>query len=205
MAEQIRGIIIEGLSCSGKTSLFKALKTQHSLQDTNERNTILLSENYSQNLNLVNGQYAALSYDANLRVLQDRLTMLEGFNGYANSMGAHSRRARGLFYVFERFHLNFASCFNCTANNEYINIENRLRELNALTVLCYISDDEIEERLKHRASFTGEEITPATVDEYKQTQDHLIEIAKTSHIPTLLLNTDSMDWASLAADVLAKI
>ncbi len=205
MAEQIRGIIIEGLSCSGKTSLFKALKTQHSLLNSSERNTIFLSESYSQNLNLVNGKYTALSYEENLHVLHERLTMLEALNGYANSMGMHSRRARGLFYIFERFHLNFASCFDCIGNPEYTAVESRLLELNALTVLCYISDSKIEERLIHRASFIGDTITENTISEYKHRQARLIEIANTSHVPTLLLNTDSMDWYALSDIVLKKI
>ena len=205
MSEQIRGVIIEGLSCSGKTSLFKALKVQHSLQDNNERNTIFISENYSQNLNLINGQYAALSYNENLRILQERLSMLESLNNYANSMGLHSRRARGLFYTFERFHLNFASCFDCTGMPEYIDTERRLLELNALTVLCYISDSKIEELLRHHASFTGDIITEDTISEYKHKQARLIEIANTSLVPTLLLNTDTMDWNSLATIVLEHI
>ena len=205
MSEQIRGVIIEGLSCSGKTSLFNALKVQHSLQSNNERNTIFLAENYSQNLNLINGQYAALSYEENLRVLRERLAMLETLNNYANSMGLHSRRARGLFYAFERFHLNFASSFDCTGMPEYIDTEHRLLELNALTVLCYISDSKIEERLRHRASFTGNIITEDAISEYKHKQARLIEIANISLVPTLLLNTDTMDWDSLATIVLEHI
>ena len=55
MAEQIRGIILEGLSCSGKTSLFLALKQVQAERKNGERNTIFLSEQYSQNLNLMNG------------------------------------------------------------------------------------------------------------------------------------------------------
>ena len=205
MSEQIRGIVIEGLSCSGKTSLFNALKMQHSLQDNNERNTIFLSENYSQNLNLINGHYAALSCSENLHVLQDRLTMLESLNNYANSMGIHSRRARGLFYMFERFHLNNALCFDCMEMPEYIDTERRLLELSALNVLCYVSDSKIEERLRHRASFTDDIVTEKAISEYKHKQAHLIEISKTSLVPTLLLNTDTMDWSSLAAIVLENI
>jgi uridine kinase len=55
MGEQIRGIILEGQSCSGKTSLFNAIKRQFGLIDQAERTNIFMSEHYSQTLNNVHG------------------------------------------------------------------------------------------------------------------------------------------------------
>lgn len=205
MSEQIRGIVLEGLSCSGKTSLFNALKLQHGILDNSERNTIFLSENYSQNLNLVNGKYEKLSKAENFMVLQDRISMLENLNNYANSMGMHSRRARGLFYIFERFHINFAFCFGKGCDTGYKEVESRLKNLNAHTILCTISDHEIERRLKHRASITGGAVTQKEILEYKANQDILIKLAKSSVLPTIILNTDSMDWENLAKSVLNSI
>jgi len=60
MSKQIRGIILEGQSCSGKTSIFNAIKRYHLLEDDGERNVIYLAEHYSQTLNCVNGKFKGI-------------------------------------------------------------------------------------------------------------------------------------------------
>lgn len=90
MSDQIRGIIIEGQSCSGKTSIFTALKKLHPDSADAERNSIFLAEHYSQNLNFVHGELKAMNKEENLRVLRERVRMLEALNRYTNAMGVHS-------------------------------------------------------------------------------------------------------------------
>jgi tRNA uridine 5-carbamoylmethylation protein Kti12 len=205
MSEQIRGIILEGQSCSGKTSIFNAIKRCHLLEDDAERNVIYLAEHYSQNLNWVNGEFKNLSREDNLKVLSDRISMLEQLNKYANSMGISSRHSRGLFFVFERFHLNYANCFDDMNSDEYVRLEQRLINLNAQAVLCTISPDNTAQRLIHRATYTKEEVTGESVAQYIETQRSFINCANKSAVPTLILNTDSMDWDGYARAILEKI
>lgn len=200
--EQIRGVILEGQSCSGKTSMFNALKKLHVAQPDAERNVIFLSEHYSQNLNFANGSLRQLTRAENLKALSDRIQMLEGLSQYADAMGVHSRRSRGLFFVFERFHLNFAFCFPEGIDAEYRRLENRLCRLNAHTVLCTVSPDRIASRLTHRAFLTGEAVTPGAVREYIRNQERFLAAASRSMVPTTILNTDSMDWAHFAQRLL---
>lgn len=205
MAEQIRGIILEGQSCSGKTSIFNALKRLHTAQPNAERNVIFLSEHYSQNLNWVHGQMQCLTREENLQVLSNRVGMLEQLSSYADGMGVHSRRSRGLFFMFERFHLNFAYSFPDKDDVEYQALEARLRALHPLTVLCTVSPDKMRSRLAHRATLTGESVTDAAVQEYIRNQEHFIEAAERSALPTLILCTDSMDWDGFARQLLDRI
>lgn len=204
MSEQIRGIILEGQSCSGKTSIFTALKKLHPDSTDAERNSIFLGEHYSQNLNYVHGQLKNMSKEENMIVLQERVRMLETLSQYADSMGVHSRRSRGLFYTFERFHLNYAYCFTEDLDAEYDAIENRLRSLHAITVLCTISETEVENRLRHRAAYTGDTITNQTIDEYMKNQNRFITLAQNSKVPTIILNTDSREWEEYAKQLLQQ-
>lgn len=205
MTKQICGIILEGQSCSGKTSLFNALKRYHlSLRD-GERNVIYLSENYSQTLNLIYGTLENLNAEENLQILFDRIGMLEQLNGYANAMGEHSRRARGLFFVFERFHLNCAFSHNTIALDQYKQLEDRISMLNTLTVLCTIGEKNIEQRLRHRARYTKESLTSDKINEYSKMQEKFIQLANNSAVPTLILNTDDMDWNSYAKMICNKL
>lgn len=203
MSKQIRGIILEGQSCSGKTSIFNAIKKIHQMNPDNERNVIYLSENYSQNLNLINGKYENLFREDNMKILSERITMLEQLNNYANSMGEHSRRARGLFYVFERFHLNFALCFQNSLDKEYRDIEQRLYNLNAHTILCTVSNDKIFERINHRDSTV--QFSEKVINDYIANQNFLINTANSSLLATSVINTDSLDWDAYAKVALSKI
>ena len=130
--------------------------------------------------------------------------MLELLNNYANSMGIHSRRSRGLFYLFERFHLNYAFSFSEEIDEMYKEIELRLKNLNVCTILCVISDSEIEKRLKHRATYTNECITEKTIIDYKKNQELFIKVANNSNLPIKILNTDSMDWDRYAKIILEQ-
>ncbi len=125
MREQIRGAIIEGQSYSGKTSLFNAIKRQHGLIDQADRTTIFRSEHYSQTLNNVHGDLVNLSREENLKFLSDRIGMLEHLSAYADNMGLQSRRSRGLFYVFERFLLNYSFAHKDKESKPFKNIEER--------------------------------------------------------------------------------
>lgn len=205
MSKQIRGIILEGQSCSGKTSIFNAIKQCHSSENDFERNAIYLSEHYSQTLNSINGSLKNLSQEENMKVLSDRVSMLEQLSSYANSMGEHSRRSRGLFFVFERFHLNYACAFNDIDSSEYIKLEHRLLNLNAQVVLCTISPENVEQRLMHRAGYTNETVTRDAIAEYVERQAKIICLAKKSTIKTMTVNTDNLNWAEYAKIILNKI
>ncbi len=205
MSKQIRGIILEGQSCSGKTSIFNAIKRCHLLEDDGERNVIYLAEHYSQTLNCVNGELQMLSQEENLRVLSDRISMLEQLNNYANSMGEHHRWSRGLFFVFERFHLNYAYSFNDITSTGYLKLEQRLINLNAQVVLCTISHENTEQRLIHRSTYTNEVVTQEGITKYIENQRHFVELAKKSTVPTMIINTDDLNWDGYARMILNKI
>jgi hypothetical protein len=205
MSKQIRGVILEGQSCAGKTSIFNALKRLHPEIPDAERNVIFLAEHYSQTLNWVNGTFQNLTREENLKVLSDRISMLEQLNAYANTMGDSSRHSRGLFFVFERFHLNYAVNFNDLTSDAYVAIESRLINLNALTVLCTNSPEKTEQRLLHRAAYITEPITKEYVDNYNKDQRHRVEMANKSSVPTIIMNTDDLDWDSYARMILDHI
>jgi len=205
MSKQIRGIILEGQSCSGKTSIFNALKHCHPLEDNAERNVIFLSEHYSQTLNWVNGKLQDLNQEENLRVLSDRILMLKQLNNYANSMGEHSRRSRGLFFVFERFHLNYAFNHNDTTSKEYVELQQKLLDLNAQVVLCTISPQNVMQRLIHRAIYTNEMVTQEDISRYSENQQRFVDIADKSIIPTIIINTDNLNWEEYAKMILEGI
>lgn len=192
----IRGVILEGYSNAGKTSLLRAIKQYQSQDESAERSVVILGEHYSQILNKKHGKYVILTREEHIRLLHERVQMIKQLNEWAIQLGPASRRARGLFFVLERFHLNHRAAFQ---NSEaIIDIETQLVSLGAKCVLLTISPKVVEERIKSRNSEewvnkTDEEIK-SSINALLSTQEVLRDQAKYSRVPTIEINTDNKDW-----------
>ncbi|MDQ0721083.1 thymidylate kinase [Paenibacillus sp. W4I10] len=146
----IRGIILEGYSNAGKTSVLKAIKRYQSQEESSERSVVILGEHYSQILNNKHGEYVSLTREGHIELLKERVEMLKKLNGWAIQLGPASRGSRGLFYVLERFHLNHRAAFVDSDLDEINKIEEQLESLGAKCILLTISPEVVEERIKSR-------------------------------------------------------
>lgn len=150
MRPHVRGVILEGLSTAGKTSVLKALKTAQSSRSDSERSVLILGEHYSQQLQIIEGELKSLSCEEHVQLIESRIDAIENLNDWAIHLGPGKRRSRGLFFVFERFHLNHRSVFG---NTESISrIENRISAVGGVCILLTISPNYVRERLLSRDS-----------------------------------------------------
>jgi thymidylate kinase len=206
----IRGIILEGYSHAGKTSVLKALKLLHAQDESSERSIIVLSEHYSQLLNNVHGEFKCLSRDEHLHVLKERVDMLKQLNGWATYLGPDaSRGSRGIFFILERFHLNHRAAFPADSLYEIENIEKELLLLGAKCVLLTVSPENIEQRMQNRTPHEWKNKTKNEIkksaDEFLHTQSELRKQSSLSILPTIEVNTDNKDWAAYAKEVMDLI
>jgi len=198
----IRGVVLEGYSNAGKTSLLKAIKQYQCQDEDAERSVVILGEHYSQVLHNKHGEYVSLNQEEHLKLLNEIVGMLKNLNNWAIQLGSASRRARGLFFVLERFHLNHRAAFPNTNNNEIINIEKQLVSLGAKCILLTISPEVVEERIKSRqpdewANKTNEEVK-SSIKELLDVQNVLRQQSKLSEVPTIEINTDDKEWNNYA-------
>lgn len=200
---KFRGIILEGCSNVGKTSVLKSLKQLHASDDT-ERSIIVLSEHYSQILHKVNGELMWLSHEEHLQILKERVAMLKTLNNWARVIG-HSKRSKGLFFILERFHLNHRVAFSHSISHEIKELEAQLFEMGARCTLLTLSPKNLEQRISSRKPHEWE---GKTLEEMKLACESLLEKqqeyrcqAKNSIIPTLEINTDNKDWDSYANQI----
>jgi thymidylate kinase len=206
----IRGIILEGYSHAGKTSVLKALKLLHAQDESSERSIIVLSEHYSQLLNNVHGEFKCLSRDEHLHVLKERVDMLKQLNGWATYLGPDaSRGSRGIFFILERFHLNHRAAFPSDSLYEIENIEKELLLLGAKCVLLTVSPENIEQRMQNRTPHEWKNKTKNEIkksaDEFLHTQSELRKQSSLSILPTIEVNTDNKDWAAYAKEIMDLI
>ena len=194
---QVRGVIIEGLSNAGKTSVLRAIKREQAKDEESERSVVILGEHYSQALQTIDHELVMLTQQEHQNLLTDRVRGIEELNDWAIRLGGSpSRRSRGLFFVFERFHINHRYAYDY--DEAFMEgLESRLAELGASCVLLMVSPEFIVERLAFRVRASGRVADAKEVqeeaDRWMSEQDIMIREAAKSSVPTTLLNTDAME------------
>lgn len=106
MSAMVSGIVLEGLSTAGKTSVLKEIKQVQAADSESERSVVVLGEHYSQQLQMIHGVETSLNVSSHAELLGQRISSIEVLHSWAVELGPHRRTSRGLFYLFERFHLN---------------------------------------------------------------------------------------------------
>ena len=205
----IRGLIIEGLSTSGKTSVFSALKRIQSQTPDIERTMIAVSEHYSQVLHGDHGVLRSLKQEEHIELLNRHVEYLESLHNWIDSLG-HTKTSNGVFYVLERFHLNHRHAFE---NGIGIRkLERRLAKLNARCVLLTLSPEVVESRFiesrgadwKSYVMKDGYSVDQTCL-EFLNDQDRLRQCAEQSLIPTMEITTDDVDWDGYARKIMLRL
>jgi len=205
----IRGVIIEGLSTTGKSSVFSAIKRLHSQEHHNEKTIVAISEHYSQVLHSFQGVLRAMDKDEHIQLLNRHVDYLEQQYNWIHSLG-HSKPSNGIFYVLERFHVNHRAAFMNAPEIECL--ENKLSRMNARCILLTLSDDAvkpryIESRGENWKSYVmnNHSTESEACQKFLENQETLRLCAKQSLIPTLEINTDEANWNSYAKQILMEL
>jgi hypothetical protein len=164
----IQGVIVEGLSTAGKTSVLSALKKIHSQTPNVERTMIAISEHYSQILHSDHGVLRSLKLDEHIKLLKRHVDYLEQLHNWIDSLG-RTKPSNGVFYILERFHLNHRAAFADLIEIE--TLEQRLSKLNARCVLLALSPDVVESRF---VESRGEDWKSYVIGNYSTTTKHVV-------------------------------
>ena len=206
----IRGAVLEGCSMAGKTSVLKALKRRQSEREL-ELSVVVIGEHYSQVLQKVKGEYEVLSQAEHRQLLSDRLETLEKLQGWGRKLGP-SAQSRGVFFALERFHLNHRLGYEEEADDDeswYRELEQRLKGLHATCVLLTISEACVADRVEYRQRSSGKPIDAESLEEERRgwvrQQARYLRAARDSSVPTIIVNTDDLDWTRYADQILDEL
>ena len=202
-----RGIMLEGVSCAGKTSTMYAIKRLFASDLSLERNIVMLGEHYTQVLNSINGELKNHDQREHLEMLFCRVRMVEQLYEWACSLGDFRRTSRGLFTVFERGLVNHVAHYQDFCSPEIIELGERFAKLEIEAILLVVSDELMERRIKLREE---EMKVPNTeshrrelTEQFKKQQDNLLTAIKKVNMPSRIICTDSMDWDGYAKAIVA--
>ena len=202
-----RGIMLEGISCAGKTSTMYAIKRLFASDLNLERNIIMLGEHYSQVLNEIDGELRYHEQSEHTEMLFQRVKMIEQLHAWALSLGDFRRTSRGLYTVFERGFINHIAFYQDFEQPSIIELAERFSRLGIESILLVISGERLEERIRLRdrqmnlentRSYYREQVKTAT-----ERQEKMIEASKKTTLPSRIITTDSMNWDEYAKIILA--
>jgi hypothetical protein len=204
----VRGLILEGTGAAGKTSTAAAIRMASPLDPDNERSLFALTETYTQVLNESNGQLVRLNCAEHLALLERQVGLIEAINDHVKPMGGRTRRSSGLLFLLERVQLNHRASFAADPDFDVVAIdrlEARLLALGARCVLLTVSDAVIEDRAfkRRNVQFDSVAAKDARIAEIIAEQAWVRAQVHHSRIPTLEINTDSMDWPEIATQAMA--
>lgn len=100
MSSMLSGMVLEGLSTAGKTSVLKEIKRVQATDTESERSVVVLGEHYTQQLQVIHGVETSLSVSSHAELIRQRISSIEVLNSWAVGLGPHRRTSRGLFYLF---------------------------------------------------------------------------------------------------------
>jgi excinuclease UvrABC helicase subunit UvrB len=62
----------------------------------------------------------------------------------------------------------------------------------------------LQQRLAHRATYTNEMVTQEGIRKYIENQQRFVDVANKSIIPTMIINTDGLNWDGYSKMILEK-
>jgi thymidylate kinase len=203
----VRGVVLEGCSCAGKTSMLKAIKRRQAASEL-ERSVVILSEHYSQALQAVGNGYEFLTREEHRELLSDRVEVLERLQHWSHRLALGPSSSRGIFFALERFHLNHRLAYS-DDDHWVTGLEERLIGLHAVCALLTVSAEHVPQRFHDRFRRSGKTYRDKDIDSAAATflehQEQFVLAAKQSRVPTMKLKADHRDWDRLADDLLGRV
>mgnify|MGYP001100720156 CR=1 FL=1 len=193
-----QGIILEGISGTGKTSVFEALIKHEKVQSIPAKSKLILSEHHTQRILELEEQQGILTPEHHTELLDQLVAFIEQLNHRTTHRGWHSDhlQEQDLFFLLERFHLTHVFRFPYMNWSQVVVIDHRLESLGAVLCLLTVNAETLEKRLFSRRNEcwlnylkqygnSPSEIVDTLITRQKVAQ----ELTALSSLPALVIDT----------------
>jgi adenylate kinase family enzyme len=191
-----KGLIIEGIPGTGKTSLLEKLRQDNIGQKLKCSSEFIFSEEITQRVLEKQFNDGKLDKTNNIKLLEDIISPLENYQLKLLNRGwSHLQ----FYYILERFHLTHVSYYSYLGWEDVEDIDNRLYNLGSKVCLLTMKDKVFSDRLINRRGEpwrkylsrygkTEKEI----IKHYINQQKDLIELTRKTKLPLLMIDTTYM-------------
>ena len=208
-----KGIILEGISGTGKTSVFEALANHKKMQSIPAKSRLILSEHHTQRILELEEQKGILTPPHHIELLDQLVAFMEHLDHRTTHRGWHSEyvQEQDLFFLFERFHLTHVFRFPYMHWSQVVDIDHRLKPLGAVLCLLTVNGEILENRLFSRRHECWLNYLKQYGDSPSQIVETLMkrqkmaqELAVLSTLPTLVIDTSDNTIDQVTEYIAAK-
>ncbi len=210
MSWDVSGLIIEGICCTGKTTLVRALTRSTPFVQKSYPSSIVLSEHHTQRVLERKEAIEGLTPADNLELLGFYVKFFEKMYERSSQMdwSARNRTNHRLPFLLERFHLTHV--FHDGLAWEHVrSIDERLANINCKLCILEINEADMERRIIlerddgwrkyiHKFGHSNIEI----VDYYKRQQGLLLDLLQRTKLECLRINTSEISIEETVSQVL---
>ena len=194
----VSGLIIEGISGSGKTTILREILKSNSFINKTYLSSLVLSEHQTQRILERKDREEGLSVLDNVRLLDQHISYIENLNAQLDQMQwcRNNQTNMRVPYILERFHFTHVYHYKHMEWADVQQIDDRLSAVNCKVCILTANADALKTRL-----LTGRdsawmnylkrygETEDQIVEYFVQQQSLLIELSKKSQLETMLIAT----------------
>lgn len=208
----LTGLILEGISGTGKTSLLRGILAHPVWQNKNSLSSVVLTEHQTQRVLERKAREEGLVLNDHLNLLGSHIGYLEDLNAQLDQMQwcQAGQTAMRIPFLLERFHLTHGTDYNHITWSHLESLDSRLAPLNGKIVLLTASPAALKQRLFSRRNEAWRSYiqrfgsTPGEIlDYYVSRQEQLIHLADKSCLEVMRFDTSRLGVAEIVDQILS--
>ncbi|MEN1758993.1 hypothetical protein [Anoxynatronum sibiricum] len=209
-----QGIILEGISGSGKTEVLQALLHHPLLNTLSAASRLILTEHHTQRVLELQEQRRRLQPEDHIALLEELTSFIEGCAARTLGRGWNENQlaSHDLFFLLERFHLTHVFRFPHMKWDHVKEVDQRLKPLGTILCLLTVDAETLEKRLFSRQHTCWLQYlkqygdTPAAiVDTFMKRQEEARRLSQSSCLPILEINTSSKTASTVAQQIITTL
>lgn len=208
----VKGIIVEGVAGSGKSSAIRAILDSEVWRKKNHISSIVLSEHQTQRVLEAREKTGDLRKEDHFTLLSDIVGMIEKYQQRLGQMdwASRNREAQKLPFLLERFHFSHVFHYPGMTWEDVAGIDQRLSALDTKVCVLSIDADVMFERIVKDYRKNGFQNyirqfgnnDKEIVLHFQKQQEKLFELVKRSVLPIQIINTSSKSPQKTADEIL---